>query len=120
MSEDDEQSTVEGRLLEATRARSRHVPAGVHARLADMRRSVVAEFDERGERGVSLSGIPVFASLAGVALVVAVAIGVTFQGAGTAEIPLVSEPEIAVVQDMELLEELEFLAWLEEELQGAG
>ena len=64
---------------------------------------------------------PVFASLAGAALVVALAVGLTFRGStGAPEIPLVTEPEIAIVQDMELLEDLEFLAWLEEELQGAG
>jgi hypothetical protein len=50
----------------------------------------------------------------------AIALWVALTPGGDPALPLLSAPEVAVVQELELLEELEFLAWLEEESQGAG
>ena len=114
--------TVEQRLQALARDAAQTVPAEAAERLASMRRQAVAELDERafdwsrwpGWRGRAVAVVAA-------AVVVMVTAWIYLRPATDAMVlPLVTEPEVAIVQDLELLEELEFLAWLEEESQGAG
>ena len=60
---------------------------------------------------------------AGVAFAAAVmlVVGISLTGNGRIpEIPLTTASELAVAEDLDLLEQLEFIAWLEEEDRGAG
>jgi hypothetical protein len=100
-------------------ARETGLPPEVRERLAALRRQAVQEADAAtaGRRWPGWATVPVAG--AAVALVLAVAV-VVRQDAEVIELPLISEPDVAVIQEMDLLEELEFLAWLEAEAQGAG
>lgn len=107
---------------DSLRTEASSVPPEVGERLAAMRRQAVATVDGRAAKA-RLPGFfrrrELVAALCGAAVVVVAVLLVT-SGGSLRELPLVTEPEVAVVQDMELLEDLEFLAWLEEESQGAG
>ena len=98
------------------------VPMEVAERLTAMRRAAVAELDERTQRRFRFGWAPAGALAAALATVV-LAAGL-FLFAGNASVPampaLTDEPEFAAAQDLELLDELEFLAWLEEESSDAG
>ena len=91
----------------------------VNERLVAMRRSAVQEMDTRA---TSQLQTPWFWASAGATLVTVFALGL-FLYSGNVPAPMfddVSEAQLAATQDMELLEELEFLAWLEEEAVNAG
>ncbi len=112
----------EARLKEALRAEREKLPEDVRERLAASRRQAVALLDEAESRRWSLADLfgPRGLVVAAAASVAAVALWVGLSAPEDPALPLLSAPEVAVVQDLELLEELEFLAWLEEESQGAG
>jgi hypothetical protein len=118
------ESDQEARLREALRAEREDLPEAVRSRLAESRREAIALLDdsEAGSGGWSLTDLfaPRGLAVAAVASVAAVALWISSSTLEDPAIPLISAPEVAVVQDLELLEELEFLAWLEEESQGAG
>ena len=103
----------------------KQLPEAVRARLAASRQEAVALVAEReaATGGWSFGGwfAPRGIAVAAAASLAAVAVWVSLSAPdGPAPLPLLSAPEVAVVQELELLEELEFLAWLEEESQGAG
>ncbi len=101
------------------------LPPEVRERLGAMRREAVA-LAEAGQSepllrrwfgGLSLATT----AAAGLALVLAIGVWLTVLPAdGPEPLPAITETEAAVMQDLELLEDLEFIAWLEEESAGAG
>ncbi|MCZ6711923.1 MAG: DUF3619 family protein [Gammaproteobacteria bacterium] len=112
------ESDFEARLQHALESSTNDIDPEIVERLASMRRSAVAQIDQR--QTSRLRGwVPVYA--AAFATVV-VAFGVfLFRGDGLVEMmPAADEPEIAAAQNVELLTELEFLAWLEETATDAG
>jgi hypothetical protein len=113
---------VEARLQALAREASRAVPTEVMERLGNVRREAVALLDEPPSRWSAALGWPGLATgMVATALVGTIGVWLYLgPGPDPLAVPLVTEPEVAIVQDMELLEELEFLAWLEEESQGAG
>jgi len=115
------ESDQEARLKEALRRQREALPEDVRDRLAASRREAVAALEESESGGWSLAEWFSPRSLAmAAAASAAIALWVALSPGGDPALPLLSAPEVAVVQDLELLEELEFLAWLEEESQGAG
>jgi hypothetical protein len=129
----------EERLEHMIRRQTSKLPENVKLRLAAMREAALEELHApnlgmagRHEGHVNRIGEGLRrlmrfdrpgggAALAGAALLVVIGVGVLLNGSSELlEMPMVSEPEVAIVQDLELLEELEFLAWLEEEAPGAG
>jgi hypothetical protein len=55
------------------------------------------------------------------AAAVTLVVGISLTGNGRIpEIPLTTASELAVAEDLDLLEQLEFIAWLEAEDRGAG
>ncbi|MCB1685489.1 MAG: hypothetical protein R3E82_16015 [Pseudomonadales bacterium] len=112
-------------LLRAARERAETVEPGVAERLGQMRRAAVAELDARGARRAGWPRTAVFWS-GGVAATVA-AVALTFAlllpGATEPEASLLfvaDADEFEAIADLEVLEELEFLAWLELEQLDAG
>jgi hypothetical protein len=117
---DDE---FEARLERTLRDRGQQVPQDVAERLALMRREALLEIPEKTKFLSWLSNwqlvLPVGA--AGAALVVVLFVPGLFSGEEEIlQIPLTLGNETVVFQEIEILEELEFLAWLEEEDEGAG
>ncbi len=91
----------------------------VNERLVAMRRAAVQEFETRS--GSQLQA-PWFWAPAAAALVAVLALGL-FLYPGNSEVWMFddfNEAQLAAAQDMDLLEELEFLAWMEEEAVNAG
>ena len=113
---------VERRLQSLARGAAQTVPPDVAERLAGMRRQAVSELGEERFEWSRWFGWPgrTLAVVAAAFVVMITVWTVLRPGPDVMVLPLVTEPEVAIVQDMELLEELEFLAWLEEESQGAG
>jgi hypothetical protein len=93
------------------------LPADVSARLQEMRRQASVAADVPAPR----RRLWWSAALAG-AGAVALAVGVSLTGTSTEVPPLpqATDLELAASADLELLEELEFLAWLDEEDLSAG
>ena len=123
MTESEREARPEETLLKETlRAERDELPEAVRSRLAASRREAVALLDESENGRWSLTGwfAPRGLAVAAAASVAAIALWVGLTSPEEPALPLLSAPEVAVVQDLELLEELEFLAWLEEESQGAG
>jgi hypothetical protein len=118
MTESEQQAALNERL----RAERENLPEDVRGRLATSRRQAVALLEESENSRWSLLDLLAPKGLAAAAAVSVAAIALWVGLSSTQEpaLPLLSAPEVAVVQDLELLEELEFLAWLEEESQGAG
>lgn len=117
---DDE---FEARLERTLRDRGQQVPQDVAERLALMRREALREIPEKTKFLSWLSNwqlvLPVGA--AGAALIVVLFVPGLFSGEEEIlQIPLTLGNETVVFQEIEILEELEFLAWLEEEDEGAG
>ena len=103
--------------------RGQQVPQDVAERLALMRREALLEIPEKTKFLSWLSNwqlvLPVGA--AGAALIVVLFVPGLFSGEEEIlQIPLALGNETVVFQEIEILEELEFLAWLEEEDEGAG
>ena len=115
----DSNTSFEKRAREVLLAAEHDVSPEVNGRLAAMRRAAVQELETR-------SGQPRrtgwFWVSAGTVAVVVLTLGL-FLYPGNAPGPLfdgLDEAQLAAAQDMELLEELEFLAWMEEEDRSAG
>ncbi len=125
--EDPAAKAAEARLAEALTAERDAIAPDVRERLGAMRREAVRLAEESADTpAFSLRGwlgaLPMTATAAA-GLAFALAVGVWLAAApdaGLEPLPAISEAEAAVMQDLELLEELEFLAWLEEESAGAG
>ncbi len=107
-------------LTAALRQAADDVPDEVARRLQDARRQAALAAEEPRARRLR----PIFAVSAGVAVAaLALAMGLNLSAPAPADIPLLpagSDLEFAVSQELELLEELEFIAWLEEADRGAG
>ena len=115
---------AEDRLLALARESFGDTEPSVAARLAAMRREAVAIAEDGSRESSWLQHLfaPRALVAAGAVLSLVIAAWVVLRPTDDSlPLPLLTEPEIAVVQDLELLEELEFLAWLEEEeIDGAG
>ena len=124
MSESDQ----EARLKDALQREREALPQAVRDRLAASRQEAVALLEEAEARPAAARAVAWLTgrfdvrglALVGAAAAAALALWVTLSVPDDPALPMLSAPEVAVVQDLELLEELEFLAWLEEESQGAG
>ena len=81
----------------------RGVPVDIADRLAAARRAAVAEADSASR----INWFPLGGALAAALLIVAL-----FVPRADDRLPLLNEQELAAAQDVELLEELEFVAWL--------
>lgn len=122
------ESEQEARLKDALQRERETLPQAVRDRLAASRREAVAMVEEAEARPAAsraaawLGGLFDVRGLAaaGAVAAAALALWITLSVPEDPALPILSAPEVAVVQDLELLEELEFLAWLEEESQGAG
>ncbi|MGE0623794.1 MAG: hypothetical protein AB7I04_08750 [Pseudomonadales bacterium] len=115
---------AEDRLVELTRESLGNVDPAVAARLAAMRREAVAMAEDAAFNPTWLDRLfaPGGLAAAGAVLGLTVAAWIALRPTDDSLVlPVLAESEIAVVQELELLEELEFLAWLEEEeIDGAG
>lgn len=119
--QDSEDRELEDARLEAlARQALGEVPGEVGERLAAMRREAVQILENERSNSWIRQWLPLTASMAGAAFAVVVGVWLVMQPDEDLALPLVSDPEAAIVEDMDLLEELEFIAWLEEESQGAG
>ena len=110
---------LEKRAREVLRASVDDVPPEVAERLVAMRRAAVQELEERSS---SQWQTPWFWAPAGATAIVVLTLGL-FLYTGNTPGPMfndLDEAQLAAAQDMELLEELEFLAWMEEEVGNAG
>lgn len=116
---DDE---FEARLERTLRDRGQQVPQDVAERLALMRREALLEIPEKTKFLSWLSNWQLVLPVgAGAALVVVLFVPGLFSGEEEIlQIPLTLGSETVVFQEIEILQELEFLAWLEEEDEGAG
>ncbi len=109
----------EKRAREVLRASVDDVLPEVAERLVAMRRAAVQELEERSS---SQWQTPWFWAPAGATAIVVLTLGL-FLYTGNTPVPMfddLDEAQLAAAQDMELLEELEFLAWMEEEVRNAG
>jgi hypothetical protein len=110
----------ESRLRDALASDARDIAPEIAERLAVMRTSAVAQF-ERTPRRFQFSWVAASGVAAALATVTLAAGLFLFSRAELVpEMPAAVEPEFAAAQDLELLTELEFLAWLEEEASNAG
>ncbi len=122
MNEQDNKLT-DDHLIDLARESFADVEPEVAARLAAMRREAVQIADASPGASLWLERLlaPAGLAAAGAALALVLAVWLALRPTDDAAVlPLLSEPEIAMVQDLDLLEDLEFLAWLEEEPDGAG
>lgn len=128
MSREREQPGTAGRDDEALagelRRRAEQVPPEVAERLAHMRRAAVTELD-RSESRFRSWGTHRFwvTGLAGAAAALALTLALLLPRAeepGPEALLLADADELAAMSNLELLEELEFLAWLEQEQLDAG
>ena len=118
-----ERPTEEERLLEAVRSALAPPDPDVQQRLARIRREAVQIAEESSSPWRRIAWFPGGRSLAALTAAAGFALAVWLGvrvGSEPPPLPVLDEPEVAVVQELELLEELEFLAWLEEEPVGAG
>ena len=109
----------EKRAREVLRASVDDVLPEVAERLVAMRRAAVQELEERSS---SQWQTPWFWAPAGATAMVVLTLGL-FLYTGNTPVPMfddLDEAQLAAAQDIELLEELEFLAWMEEEVRNAG
>lgn len=115
-----EESSFEQRARERLRRHAERVPEDVAARLAAARHRAVATLAE-GDRAGWLERwfSPAFGlgAAGAAAVVVLAAVLLFFDDAGVPAVPpgfiAADETELTAAQEAELLEELEFLAWLE-------
>jgi len=117
--QNDDNSELEVRIGMHLRAQVDELPDEVGRRLLLARRSAVCEMpEERFRQGFpdSLSGWPVVAPIAVSAAVVALFVNAVFVGRESIpEFPALDVSEVSAAQEVELLQDLEFLAWLENE-----
>jgi hypothetical protein len=109
-------SDFESRLQRALAPKAGGVTPDVAERLAAMRRNAVAQLDHRTGFGWGRAAfVTAFATV-----VLAAGVFLMFDDASVPAMPAADEPEFAAAQEMDVLVELEFLAWLEEEATDAG
>lgn len=113
--QDSDNEFVEG-LTERLNAEVEELPQTSRLRLQAMRRQAVASAPRQWWQ-LSLPTAGLIGSAAVLALAVFLSISTTDP---VPMLPVVDEVELAIVQDLELLEQLEFLAWLEEGGPHAG
>ncbi|MEQ8857987.1 MAG: hypothetical protein RIC56_05020 [Pseudomonadales bacterium] len=111
-------------LVRAVRERAEQVEPAVAERLGQMRRAAVAELDARSARRAGWRRTPVLwggglAAAAAVALTLALLLPVTTEP-DSDPLLVADADELEAIADLEVLEELEFLAWLEQEQLDAG
>ncbi|MCZ6617557.1 MAG: hypothetical protein O7E57_05450 [Gammaproteobacteria bacterium] len=109
----------EKRAQKVLRAGANDLPPEVNERLVAMRRGAVQELEARSSQRWQTRW---FWAPVGVTAAVALALGL-FLFSGDTPIPMfddLDEVQFAATRDMEMLEELEFLAWMEEEARNAG
>jgi len=113
---------VEPESADLLRAQAEQVDPAVAEQLGAMRRAAVAEMDR--EYPAARRRVPVLlAGLGAAAAALAVTVALLLPpaaGPGPEALLLAEADEIAAVSELEVLEELEFLAWLEEEGLDAG
>ncbi|NGX16296.1 hypothetical protein [Wenzhouxiangella sp. XN24] len=114
MSGQNEDRQDQDKLAAAARRHTEEVSPEVAERLRAMRRVAVSELGEGPANAAPGWLWPAGVAAAGVALTLALLLG---EPDGSAPDPLLlaDADELAVVADLDVLEELEFLAWLEEE-----
>ncbi|MEM9172859.1 MAG: hypothetical protein AAGA84_09160, partial [Pseudomonadota bacterium] len=89
-----------------------YIPARVRA----ARQDAVRVADQRSQRR---RWLPVLVPAGGLAATAA-AVLISLQSPGVAPLPLLDDQEMAALAELELLEELEMLAWLDDEVFDAG
>jgi len=113
---------LEPEVAALLRAQAEQVDPEVAGRLGAMRRAAVAEMDHR--RTPARRRVPaLLAGLGAAAAALAVTVALLLPpaaGPGPEALLLADADELAAVAELEVLEELEFLAWLEEEQLDAG
>ena len=114
MNGQNEDRQDQDKLAAAARRHAEEVSPEVAARLRAMRRVAVNELDARPGTAVPGWLWPAGVAAAGVALTLALLLGEPDRSAPDALL-LADTDELAVVAELDVLEELEFLAWLEEE-----
>ena len=111
---------LENHLQQSLEDDARKIPAEIASRLAAIRHEAVREIPEQRTSWFAHWQL---VTAGGVAAVVIVAVLMTIVLGGDEDlmrIPITPDAEIAAAQELEILEELEFLAWLEEEDSSAG
>ena len=113
-------SITESELVEKARnsMREHSLPDDVQRKLRLARAEAVAQLEAQGSLAETLFGrrrwlLPV----GGVAAAVVLAVAVN-QGGSAPLMPVLDEQELAAVADMDMLEDIEFLAWMLEESDG--
>ncbi len=114
MSGQNEDRQDQDKLAAAARRHAEEVSPKVAERLRAMRRVAASELEERPVKSVPGWLWPAGVAAAGVALTLALLLGEP-DGYAPAPLLLADTDALAVVAELDVLEELEFLAWLEEE-----
>ena len=117
MIEDKSDPDLPPELAQALKSEAQQVAQPVAGRLRDARVEAVRQIDQPAPISINWLRGGLVATAAMMILVVMVT---TRSPEPIPRLPLVGEQEAALVTDMELLEQLEFLAWLEEESPNAG
>lgn len=116
MTQDKSSSHSEQDLVTRVRREAEQVPPEVSARLRAIRSDAIAatQAPADGWRRWPLAGVAAAAMLM-------LAVAINYRGPEELPaLPVVDPQELALVENMELLESLEFLAWLEEGGPNAG
>ena len=119
---DESNSTPPGAAqVEQLRARRDEVPADVAQRLERMRRVAVAELAPARSPGIRWRGPAWAGGLAGTAAALLLTVTLLRSGPedGFERLLLADARELAAVAELEVLEDLEFLIWLDQELADA-
>jgi len=112
---DSRPAELDPELMEHWRRRRRQVDPAVAERLAAARRQAVALLDGP-EQTAAPRFLPWGAALtSAAALLLAVVFWPGANDGALAPLPPMDADELAAAQDLELLEELEFIAWLDEQ-----
>lgn len=112
---DSRPAELDPELMEHWRRRRQQVDPAVAERLAAARQQAVALLDGP-ERKALPRLLPWGAALtSAAALLLAIVFWPGPGDSGLAPLPLVDADELAAARDLELLEELEFIAWLDEQ-----
>ncbi len=122
MTDDRKSDELPEHLARSLREQAQALPADTAQQLAQARHAAVRA-SERLSWSTRLLGQrwPLTGAVAGAGA--AVALAVVLLGDPDGEIPVIpvsTASELAAAQELEVLEQLEFLAWLEEEGNGAG
>lgn len=123
MNEDDKTSSLEA-LAQDLRARNNRAPEDVANRLRAMRQDAVATVDR--PRRTSHLWVPAGLATSAAAVLVTIALlPEPNPGANGIDdiqpLPInLAVDELAVINEMDVLEDLEFLAWMEEEASSAA